>query len=63
MSVLISAFNALSLSPALASLLLKPNDINKSPLRLLYKGFDRVFGATTRGYLGLTSALARRKRP
>jgi HAE1 family hydrophobic/amphiphilic exporter-1 len=59
-SVLISAFNALSLSPALASLLLKPNDINKSPLRLLYKGFNRVFGATTRGYLGLTSALVRK---
>ena len=59
-SVLISAFNALSLSPALASLLLKPTDINKSPLRLLYKGFNHIFGATTRGYLGLTSALVRK---
>ncbi len=59
-AVLISAFNALSLSPALASILLKPTDINKSPLRLFYKGFNRVFAFTTRGYMGLTGALARK---
>jgi HAE1 family hydrophobic/amphiphilic exporter-1 len=59
-SVLISAFNALSLSPALASLLLKANDINKSPLRFFYKGFNKAFEKTTGGYLVLAGALARK---
>ena len=59
-SVLISAFNALSLSPALASLLLRRTDPNRSPLRWFYRGFNRVFDATTRGYVGVTGALARK---
>jgi hydrophobic/amphiphilic exporter-1 (mainly G- bacteria), HAE1 family len=59
-SVLISAFNALSLSPALSCLLLKPTDINKSFLRFFYKLFNRGFEKTTNGYMRLTGALARK---
>lgn len=59
-AVLISAFAALSLSPALASLFLKPGDANKSPLRFLYRGFNRAFDKTTRGYVGLVTMIARR---
>src|ERR1700712_5578502 len=40
-STLLSAFNSLTLSPALAALLLKPRDRNKD---LLTRGMDFVFG-------------------
>ena len=51
-SVLISAFNALTLSPALASLLLKPKDRNRRGLlNRFYEGFNNLFGRTTRGYV------------
>jgi hydrophobe/amphiphile efflux-1 (HAE1) family protein len=59
-AVLISSFNALSLSPALASLLLRPNAIERSPLRGFYRLFNRGFARTTEGYMRITSALARR---
>jgi HAE1 family hydrophobic/amphiphilic exporter-1 len=62
-SVLISAFNALSLSPALASLLLKPNDINKSPLRLLYKGFNKASSAPPPAAISGRPARWRARRP
>jgi HAE1 family hydrophobic/amphiphilic exporter-1 len=57
-SVLISAFNALTLSPALASLLLKPRDQKKPGL--LKRGFDwfnRMFGKTTETYVSTSSVL------
>src|SRR5246500_1794576 len=49
-SVLISAFNALSLSPALCSLILRPKKEAKGPLGKFFAWFNRVFGRMTEGY-------------
>ena len=59
-SVIISTFNALSLSPALSSLLLRPSHPEDSPLRLFYKWFNFGFSRTTNGYLRMVGRLARR---
>jgi HAE1 family hydrophobic/amphiphilic exporter-1 len=56
-SVLISAFNALSLSPALSALLLKPKKEAKGPLAKFFKGFNRIFGQVTKGYVGFSGFL------
>ena len=57
-SVLISAFNALTLSPALASLLLKPKQKDqKGPLAGFFGWFNRVFGRATKGYVSTSSVL------
>jgi HAE1 family hydrophobic/amphiphilic exporter-1 len=50
-SVIISAFNALSLSPALSSLLLRPRKQSRGPLRWFFDRFNRVFGSATHGYV------------
>src|SRR5882672_7258125 len=42
-SVLLSAFNALSLSPALAAMLLRPKKPMRGPLGWFFKGFNKVF--------------------
>jgi HAE1 family hydrophobic/amphiphilic exporter-1 len=59
LSVLISAFNALTLSPALASLLLKPKDKNRrrGPLRFLFDTFNRLFGRTTESFVSNSNVL------
>ncbi len=59
-SVIISTFNALSLSPALSSLLLRPAHIENSPLRFFYRGFNRSFANVSGRYLRLATALGRR---
>src|SRR5215216_174045 len=59
-SVIFSAFNALSLSPALSSLLLRPRKKARGPLGWFYDRFNRGFGAATRGYVNW-SRLAIRK--
>ena len=59
LSVLISAFNALTLSPALAARLLKPG-MGGGPLAPFYRGFNRVFDRVTGSYLGLAGRLARK---
>jgi len=59
-SVLFSAFNALTLSPALAAMLLKPTGGKKSPLDRFYKWFNKVFDKFTGGYLSLTSIIIRK---
>src|SRR6202048_4717495 len=59
-SVIFSAFNALSLSPALSSLLLRPRTKTRGPLGWFYDRFNRVFGSATNGYINL-SRLAVRK--
>ena len=59
-SVIFSAFNALSLSPALSSLLLRPRKKTRGPLGWFYDRFNRVFGAATHGYVNW-SRLAIRK--
>ncbi|MBP1634488.1 MAG: bepE 2 [Acidobacteria bacterium] len=59
-SVLLSAFNALTLSPALSALLLKPATGRKTLLTPFYRIFNRAFGAGTNAYIGLAGFLARK---
>src|ERR1700730_13220408 len=59
-SVIFSAFNALSLSPALSSLLLRPRKKTRGPFGWFYDRFNRVFGSATNGYVNW-SRLAIRK--
>jgi HAE1 family hydrophobic/amphiphilic exporter-1 len=59
-SVMFSAFNALSLSPALSALLLKPAGGKKSLLQPFYNWFNKVFGRFTDGYLSVTGILVRK---
>jgi len=59
-AVIISVFNALSLSPALAAMLLKPPKPARGPLGLFFRGFNRVFDVSTRGYVGTAGMLARK---
>jgi HAE1 family hydrophobic/amphiphilic exporter-1 len=59
-SVLFSAFNALSLSPALSALLLKPKKEAKGPLAKFFRGFNRVFGKVTNGYVSISGLLMRK---
>jgi HAE1 family hydrophobic/amphiphilic exporter-1 len=59
-SVLISAFNALSLSPALAALLLRPRKESKGPLGSFFALFNRWFGRATTGYVGFCRVLIRK---
>ncbi|HTU02170.1 MAG TPA: efflux RND transporter permease subunit, partial [Candidatus Sulfotelmatobacter sp.] len=59
-SVLISAFNALTLSPALCALLLRPRQETRGPLGKFYAGFNRLFGLTTTGYVGICGRLIRK---
>ena len=58
-SVLISAFNALTLSPALASLLLKPKDheAKKGPLGKAFGLFNKFFGRTTDNFVRTSDIL------
>src|SRR4029079_16303382 len=53
-SVLLSAFSALSLSPALAVMLLKPPRPARGPLGAFYRGFNRVFNTATNGYVAVS---------
>jgi HAE1 family hydrophobic/amphiphilic exporter-1 len=50
-SVLFSAFNALTLSPALSALMLKPRKESRGPLGAFFRWFNRVFGTATDGYV------------
>jgi len=62
-SVAFSAFSALSLSPALCAMLLKPTkplDQQKGLLPKFYRGFNKVFGTVTKGYLGGAGFIARK---
>jgi HAE1 family hydrophobic/amphiphilic exporter-1 len=59
-SVLISAFNALTLSPALSALLLRPRSEPTGPLGKLGAGFNRAFGRATDGYVSLNRRLIRK---
>src|ERR1700682_291471 len=59
-SVILSAFNALTLSPALAALLLRPRQASKGLLRRFFDGFNRVFERATDGYVRLSGALIRK---
>ena len=60
-SVLISAFSALSLAPALCAMLLKPaHGPGRGPLGRFFRGFNWVFDRTTNGYLAVARLLVRR---
>jgi multidrug efflux pump len=52
-SVIISAFNALTLSPALSALLLRPKKKGKGPLQMFFDWFNKWFGRSTDGYVGV----------
>jgi HAE1 family hydrophobic/amphiphilic exporter-1 len=58
-SVLISAFNALTLSPALSALLLKPRPEGRrrGPLARLFEWFNKFFHATTESYINRSNFL------
>ncbi len=61
-SVALSAFNALSLAPALAALLLKPKEKQNNPglLQRFYDWFNRMFEKTREKYLHISAAIIRR---
>ena len=59
-SVLISAFNALSLSPALAVLILRPKKEARGPLGAFYRWFNNAFGKATNGYVRACAGLIRK---
>jgi HAE1 family hydrophobic/amphiphilic exporter-1 len=61
-SVILSAFNALSLSPALAAMLLKPKDKTKSrgPLGKFYDWFNHIFERAQNGYIKVAGTLIRK---
>src|SRR6266404_25943 len=60
-SVLLSAFSALSLSPALCVLLLRPSHgPMRGPLGAFFRGFNRAFDRATGGYVHVSRLLVRR---
>jgi HAE1 family hydrophobic/amphiphilic exporter-1 len=59
-SVIISAINALTLSPALASLLLKPTGQSRGPLGRFFAAFNRGFDRATGGYVAGTGLAVRK---
>jgi multidrug efflux pump len=59
-SMLISAFNALTLSPALSALLLRPRKESSGLLGRFFGGFNRVFDKVMHGYLNWSHALIRK---
>jgi hydrophobic/amphiphilic exporter-1 (mainly G- bacteria), HAE1 family len=60
-SVVLSAFNALSLSPALAALLLKPQEKGAGGLLGKFFGwFNRTFERATNGYVRLSGVILRK---
>jgi HAE1 family hydrophobic/amphiphilic exporter-1 len=59
-SVLISAFNALTLSPALSAMLLRPRKKSTSPLARFFGLFNRWFEKATRGYGSVSHSLIRK---
>ena len=58
-SVLLSAFNALSLTPALCAMLLKKPRPMRGPLGIFFRGFNKVFDVTTKGYVSTARLLIR----
>src|SRR5439155_23384639 len=59
-SVVISAFNALTLSPALAALLLRPREKRGGVLKRFFEWFNRTFERVTNGYVRICGALIRK---
>ncbi len=59
-SVLISAFNALTLSPALAALLLRPRKKSRGPFGWFFGQFNRLFEKGTHQYVNWSHGLIRK---
>jgi hydrophobic/amphiphilic exporter-1 (mainly G- bacteria), HAE1 family len=59
-SVMISAFNALTLSPALCALLLRRREETKGPAGKFFAWFNHLFGRVTEGYVWLSRKFIRR---
>jgi hydrophobic/amphiphilic exporter-1 (mainly G- bacteria), HAE1 family len=59
-SVVLSAFNALTLSPALAGLLLRPKGESHGPLGKFFDWFNRMFGRGTEIYVQLCGGVIRK---
>jgi HAE1 family hydrophobic/amphiphilic exporter-1 len=59
-SVLLSAFNALTLSPALAALLLRPRQPSRGLLQRFFDWFNRVFQRATDGYVHWSGLLVQK---
>ncbi len=59
-SVVISAFNALSLSPALAALLLRPKQEGRGLLQRFFDRFNHIFARTTERYIQISARLIRK---
>jgi HAE1 family hydrophobic/amphiphilic exporter-1 len=59
-SVLLSAFNALTLSPALAAVLLKPKKPSIGLLQKFFNWFNRVFERATDGYVSWSGVLVKK---
>jgi hydrophobic/amphiphilic exporter-1 (mainly G- bacteria), HAE1 family len=59
-SVVLSAFNALTLSPALAGLLLRPKGASHGPLSKFFDGFNRMFERGTEIYVQLCGGVIRK---
>src|SRR5580658_4912849 len=59
-SVILSAFNALTLSPALAALLLRPRQESHGLLRRFFDWFNRVFERANEGYVSWSGVLLKK---
>lgn len=59
-SVLFSAFNALTLSPALSAILLKPKKESTGWLQRFFNAFNRMFDKFTLGYTGVAGIVAKK---
>jgi HAE1 family hydrophobic/amphiphilic exporter-1 len=59
-SVMLSAFNALTLSPALSALLLRPKKPTRGPLGKFFGYFNRYFERSTDGFVRSSGALIRK---
>jgi HAE1 family hydrophobic/amphiphilic exporter-1 len=59
-SMIISAFNALTLSPALAAMLLRPKKKSTGLLQKFFDWFNRVFGTATSAFVSTCHLLIRK---
>jgi hydrophobic/amphiphilic exporter-1 (mainly G- bacteria), HAE1 family len=59
-SVILSAFNALTLSPALSALLIRPKKESSGLLRRFFNWFNHLFGRGTEAYVRVCGALVRK---
>jgi hydrophobic/amphiphilic exporter-1 (mainly G- bacteria), HAE1 family len=59
-SVVISAFNALTLAPALSAMLLRPRKPPRGPLGAFFRGFNWTFDKIKDTYVGVSHGLIRK---